>query len=132
MHNVHTQHIYTQHTHTQAERIAAEKEKEQLAFEALKLKQRKNAMSVMAHYTLDENNQRVERECMFREEHHMRRFLQGALQLKEDTLKLDRNLMIKEDLVEQHRRGRYVYMCMCMYVRMCVSPRITLFSSPTD
>ena len=72
--------------------------------EELKTKQRKNAMSVMAHYTLDQNNQRVERENMFREEAFMRRHLQNMKDKASSRVNTDREKMLQEDKYGRDRR----------------------------
>jgi len=81
----------------QAALSAAFAERARLQEEELKLKQRKNAMSVMAHYTLDQNNQRVERENMFREEHLTRKFEQRIKQKAFNRAQQDRQGMLRQD-----------------------------------
>ena len=75
-------------------------------FEELKRQQRKNAMSVMAHYTLEENNQRVERESMFREDNRMKRVVSEFRRGAQARLEQNREMMTKEDFCGQDRRLR--------------------------
>ncbi len=83
---------------TIAKDIAELKEKrERIINEELKLKQRKNAMSVMAYYNLDQNNQRVERENMFREDELVRRYMRKLATMKTHKVNTDREMMQVED-----------------------------------
>ncbi len=73
--------------------------------EELKLKQRKNAMSVMAYYNLEQNNQRVEREQMFREEHKMRKYIQYINNRSLTIIQIDHEKMLNEDEISKKIRN---------------------------
>ena len=75
----------------------AQEERQRIQDEEVKTKQRKNAMSVMAHFTLDQNNQRVERENMFREEHLTRKYVLALQTKAQDRISTDRVQMIRQD-----------------------------------
>ncbi len=88
----------------EAEKREVEEKLQLFRFEELKRQQRKNAMSVMAHYSLEENNQRVERECMFREDNRMRKLVGTLRKSANARLERDQELMVKEDFLGQDRR----------------------------
>ena len=79
-------------------------ERARIQEEELKIKQRKNAMSVMAHYTLDQNNQRVERENMFREEHLTRKYAQSVALKALERVQQDRQAMLRQDYLSGLQR----------------------------
>ena len=92
------------HDANAAEKRELEEKLQQFRFEELKRQQRKNAMSVMAHYSLEENNQRVEREQMFREDNRTRKLVATKRRGATARLELDRELMLNEDFLGQDRR----------------------------